>query len=125
MPSIKHGQVDDDAAQQATLEGAEEESCGDQAPKRLGKAEEGTHEPPCRDQGWQVNASSDALDDPIAGHVDKDIGNVEDEQSNVEFGARLHPQILCQSVDFGIADVGPVNESKKPFEPVSYLESPM
>lgn len=114
MPAIEHCQVDNDAAQKAALEGAEEKSCGDQAPKRLGEPEKGAHEPPRRDQGGQVDASSDALDDPVAGYVNEDVGDVEDEQSNVEFGARRYPQVLRQPVDLRIADVGSVNEGEKP-----------
>lgn len=114
MSAIEHCQVNDDAAQKAALEGTQEEACGNQAPKGLGEAEKGTHDPPSRDQGGQVNPSADPLDDPVARYVDEDIGDVEDEQSNVELGARLHPQVLRQPVDLCIADVGSVDEGEKP-----------
>ena len=119
MSAVKHCQVDDDSAQEAAFERTQEEACGHQATKRLGEAEKGAHDTPRRDQGGQVNASPDALDDPVTGHVDKDIGDVEDEQSNVEFGTRLHSQVLGQPVDFGIADVGSINEGEEPAQTVS------
>lgn len=114
VAAVEHGQVDDDTAEQAALEQAEEHPGNDQPGKGLGEAEAGAHDAPCSDERGQVEAGSDALDDPVAGDVDQDVGDVEDENGDVEFCARVDVEIDQEAVNGCISDVAPVDEGEEP-----------
>jgi hypothetical protein len=63
---VEHGEVDDDAAEQAALERAEEQPRDDEAGQGLCKAQKRRDYAPRRDESRQVIAGLETLDDPIA-----------------------------------------------------------
>jgi hypothetical protein len=53
------------------------------------------------------------LDDLIRRNIDEDVRNIKDDQGDIEaISSQL--QIFHQAVDFGVADIGAVDERKEP-----------
>ena len=66
---------------------------------------------PKNDQSWKVIACFEIFDDPVRRHVNEDVGDVEDDQSNIE-SCPMQVEIFYKAINSGIANVGPVNEGK-------------
>ena len=117
---VKECQVDDHAAQQATLAHAKKEASSNETPKGLGEAQTCADDSPSDDERWEVVSCLQSFHDPIARHVDHDVGNIEHDEGDVV----LIPgelQVLGQPLDLGIAYVTPINESKQPGGNVSNM----
>ena len=116
MAAVEHGEVDDDAAEDAALEEAEQQAADDEAGEAAGEADAGADEAPGGDEGRQVDAGAEALEQQVARHVDQDVGDVEDQQRHVEGRARRDAQVLGQPGQLGVADVAAVDEGEEPGE---------
>jgi hypothetical protein len=64
-----------------------------------------TYLQPLNQQVLVVVTSSDALDKPIAGHIDHYVGDIKDYQSNIELGTCPKVQVCRQTINSSIANV--------------------
>jgi len=82
--AVEQGEVDDHPAEQSAFTDAEEESNGEETGVGCDEAGAHGHYSPCCDQCWQVVAWFKVFQDQVGWHIDEDIWDVEDGESDVE-----------------------------------------
>ena len=113
MASVEHCQIYNHASQKPTLQQAKEASRNDETSIRLAEAEKRADEAPARYQSWKEDIGLDALDDPIRGHVDEDVGNVKNHEGDIKLVA-CQTEVLYQAINFGISGIAAIDEGKEP-----------
>jgi hypothetical protein len=114
MSTVEHGEVDDYTTENTALKETEEHAAGDQAGIGFGKADAEADEAPSCDERREVDTSANPFEDPVARHVDENVGNVEDEEGDVEHGSSPHIEVLGETGDLRITDIAPVDEGEQP-----------
>lgn len=106
---VKGAQVKGHAGHGAALEDAEDGARDEQA--RVGGDEGGAEgdEAEADDEGGEVVARADALEDDVGGDFDEEVDDVEDGEGPVEAGPR-EVEVLGHALDAGVADVGTVEK---------------
>lgn len=113
MSAVEHRQVQYHPSQETTLAKAQEEASSKQTLVALHEADAHADETPCEHQARKIIARSNILEEPIAGHVDADVGNIENGQCDVEFVA-VELQVVGQAIDACIADIAPIDKGEQP-----------
>ena len=113
MPAVEHRQVQHHPSEETTLAKAEEEASSKEAGVVLHEANAHAYETPAKHQARKIVASSNILENPIAGHVDADVGNIENGQCDVEL-VPIELQVIGQAVDTCIANVASVDKGEQP-----------
>ena len=113
MSAVEHRQIQNHSSQETALAKAKEEASSEQTFVALHEANAHAYETPCEHQARKIIARTDVFEKPIAGHVDADVGNVENGQCDVEF-VPIELQVVGQAVNTCIADIAPIDEGEQP-----------
>ena len=113
MSPVEHRQVQYHACQETTLAKAKEEASSKQTVVALHEANAHAYETPREHQARKIMACSHILEEPIAGHVDADVGNIENGQCDVKF-VPIELQVLGQAVNARIANIASVDKGEQP-----------
>ncbi|KAK2773804.1 hypothetical protein CKAH01_13387 [Colletotrichum kahawae] len=112
MPSVEHSEIYHDASEEPPLKEAQEEAAYHQSGEALGEAEEGADYAPARYQSREIDTCPDLFDNPVARHVDKNIGDVEYQERYVELCSGGYVEVFAKAIDFSVSDVASVDKSK-------------
>ena len=77
MSAVEHRQVQYHPSEETTLAKAKEEASGKKARVALHEANAHAYETPPKHQARKIIARSNIFENPVAGHINADVGNVE------------------------------------------------
>lgn len=115
MPLVKHGQINDHPSQNPTLKQPQQQPADDQPGIGLDKPYGQAHHAPGCDEGREVDARAELFEEEVGGDVDEDIGDVKDQEGEVELGADAgDAEVFGEAGEAGVAYVGAVDEGEEP-----------
>ncbi len=112
VPLVKAAEEEGHPGHSTALEDAQEHAGDHQALKVDRKRSADGHQPKAADQEREVKAPSDAFQENVAGHLDKQVDDVENGERPVETDTLVEVEVDGEALDARIPDVDAVQEGE-------------